>query len=210
VDESTIEYNPNPEEAKIRIRPEQELDETNLQASFKSGRTNVGVFAAIAYGKCTKLIMVHKRTPKERTSKTDRLGLNAVQYATEIREPHLVPFIESFDDSPDHLLLAADGAPWHKGVKNRKLREECGYGILPWPPNSPDLNPIENAWLILKSHLRRRWADSEQRPHSAEELFVEACEEWEKIPQQTIDKWIEGMPRRMKAVLDANGGHTKW
>jgi len=210
VDESTIEYNPNPIGEKIRIRPGHELDESNLQASFKSGRTNIGVYAAIAYGRRTELIMVRKRTPKERTSKTDRLGLNANQYANEIHEPHLIPFMETFPDTPDHLFLAADGAPWHKGAKNRKLREDCGYATLPWPPNSPDLNPIENAWLVLKSRLRSRWGDSTQRPHSAEELFIEACEEWEKIPQETIDNWIEGMPRRMKAVLDANGGHTKW
>jgi transposase len=210
VDESTIEYNPNPVGERIRIRPGHELDESNLQASFKSGRTNVGVYAAIAFGRRTNLIMIRKRTPAERTPNTDRLGLNANQYANEIHQPHLIPFMRGFPDTPDHLFLAADGAAWHKGAKNRKLCEDCGYSTLPWPPNSPDLNPIENAWLILKSRLRSRWRNSTQTPHSVEELFAEACEEWEKIPQKTIDNWIEGMPGRMQAVLDANGGHTKW
>ena len=63
--ESTIEYNPYPVGGRIRVRASEELEEKNLQASFKSGRTNVGIYAAIAYGRRTKLIMVRKRTPAE-------------------------------------------------------------------------------------------------------------------------------------------------
>ena len=70
---------------------------------------NVGIYATIAYGRQTKLIMVRKRTLAERVSVTDRLGLNAVQYGTEFHEPHLIPFLEPFDVSPDHLMLVADG-----------------------------------------------------------------------------------------------------
>ena len=43
-----------------------------------------------------------------------------------------------------------------------------------------------------------------------QELFEQAAAEWEKIPQETIDDLIRRMPERMQAVLDANGGHTKW
>ena len=209
VDGSTIEYDPYPVGGRIRIRVGEELEEKNLQASFKSGRTNVGIYAAIAYGRRTKLIMVRKRTPAERVSASDRLGLNAVQYATELHETHLIPFLESFDVSPDHLMLAADGARWHKGPENTKLREDSGYSLLPWPPNSPDLNPIKNLWAIVKCRLRKMWAETEQRPHSAQELFEQAAAEWEKIPQVTIDDLIRRIPERMQAVLDADGGHTK-
>ena len=130
VDESTIEYNPYPVGGRIRICAGEELEEKNLQASFKSGRINVGIYAAIAYGRRTKLIIVRKRTPAERVSATDRLGLNAVQYATELHEPHLIPFFETFDVSPDHLMLAADGASWHKRPENTKLRKDSGYSSL--------------------------------------------------------------------------------
>ena len=53
------------------------------------------------------------------------------------------------------------------------------------------------------------WAEAEQRPHSAQELFEQAAAEWEKIPQVTIDDLIRRIPERMQAVLDADGGHTK-
>jgi hypothetical protein len=41
-------------------------------------------------------------------------------------------------------------------------------------------------------------------------LFEAAKEEWDLIPQEKLDGWIDRMPERMQAVLDANGGHTKW
>ena len=126
----------------------------NLQASFKSGCTNVGIYTAIAYGQQTKRIMVHKCTPVDPVSASDRLRLNVVQHATELHEPHLIPFLESFDVSPGHLMLAADGARWHKGPGNTKLCKDSGYSLLPWPPNSPDLNPIENLWAIVKCRIR--------------------------------------------------------
>ena len=52
------------------------------------------------------------------------------------------------------------------------------------------------------------WAETEQRPHSAQELFEQAVVKWEKIPQETIGGLIKRMPERMQAVLDANGGYT--
>lgn len=181
-----------------------------MRPSFKSGRTSIGVFACISKGKRSDLLLIRKRSDKERTSSRDRLGLNAHQFATEIHQPFIIPFILAQDDTPDHIYLAADGATWHYGGENKKLREEVVYLQLPWPPNSPDLNPIENLWMLLKRQLRKRFSAIEQRPHSEAELFSAAQEVWAQIPQDVIDKLIDSMPERLQAVLDADGGHTKW
>ena len=154
--------------------------------------------------------MVRKRTAKERTTPQDRLGLNSHQYATEIHQPYIIPFILAQGKSPDHIYLAADGASWHSGGENKSLRDGIGYLQLPWPPNSPDLNPIENVWMLLKRRLRKRFSKVEQRPHSEADLFSAAQEEWALIPQEVIDKLIGSMPERLQAVLDADSGHTKW
>jgi len=210
VDEATIIYDPNPAGRKVRVRPGEELEEKNLKPSFKSGRTSIGVYAGIVKGGRTELILVRKRGEEERTGPRDRLGLNSHQYATEIHQPYLIPFIEGLDRPSNDIYLAADNAPWHAGVENRNLQADCGYQKLPWPPNSPDLNPIENTWALLKRALRKRFSRLERRPHSAAELFQAAKEEWDLIPQEKVDGWIERMPERLQAVLDANGSHTKW
>ena len=210
VDECTIEYDPCPAGKKVRVREGEELYEKNLKPSFKSGRTNVSVFACIAKGGRSQLMLIRKRTEKERTSPRDRLGLNSHQFAEELHKACIIPFILEQDDTPDHIYLATDGARWHFGAENKKLREECGYLQLPWPPNSPDLNPIENVWALLKRRLRKRFSNIPQRPHREAELFASAQEEWEQISQEVIDKLIDSMPVRLQAVLDADGGHTKW
>ena len=76
------------------------------------------------------------------------------------------------------------------------------YSLLSWPPNSPDLNSIENLWATVKRG-HRKMLETEQRPHIAQGLFEQAVLEWEKIPQETIDGSIKRMPGRIQAVLDA-------
>jgi transposase len=43
-----------------------------------------------------------------------------------------------------------------------------------WPPSSPDLNPIENAWALLKVRLRKRQQDHSKR-FNTEEEFLQAA-----------------------------------
>ena len=58
------------------------------------------------------------------------------------------------------VLVMEDGAPYHKGVASvrRKQYEKVGWiGWGPgfWPPNSPDLNPIENLWHLRSQMMSR-------------------------------------------------------
>ena len=75
-----------------------------------------------------------------------------------------------------------------------------------WPANSPDLNPIENLWHILRTNIKKRVP----RPMRKEDLAVALQEEWAKLDMVTVNKLIESMPRRLQAVIDAKGGSTKY
>jgi hypothetical protein len=78
--------------------------------------------------------------------------------------------------------------------------------VLDWPPQSPDLNPIEHLW----QHLKGRLSTYESEPSSISELWCRVESEWNKIPVQVCTELIESMPRRVDAVLKARGGHTKY
>jgi len=48
--------------------------------------------------------------------------------------------------------------------------------IMDWPSNSPDLNPIENLWAIVKRETERCM------PKNLNELERIMVEEWNAIP----------------------------
>jgi len=79
----------------------------------------------------TELILVSKRGEEERTGPRDRHGLNSHQYATEIHQPYLIPFIQGLDGPSNDIYLAADNTPWHAGVENPNLQADYSYQKLP-------------------------------------------------------------------------------
>src|SRR6185295_17044344 len=66
-----------------------------------------------------------------------------------------------------HAVLVCDGAGWHQPGK--RLRIPSNITLLPLPPYSPELNPMENIWDYLRGNkLSRRVGDSY-------EAIVAAC-----------------------------------
>ncbi len=79
-----------------------------------------------------------------------------------------------------------------------------GVGVLDWPTNSPELNPIENIWVIVKRKMRNK------RQKNADELKATFKETWASIPPQQCHKLITSMPRRIEAVIKEKGAPTKY
>ncbi len=59
------------------------------------------------------------------------------------------------------FIFQQDLAPAYTAKSTKKLLND-GVGVLDWPANSPDLNPIENIWGIVKRKMRNK------RPKNAE------------------------------------------
>ena len=76
--------------------------------------------------------------------------------------------------------------------------------VMEWPSMSPDLNPIEHLWGVLKRKVERHHVSN---IHQLRDVIME---EWKRIPGTTCAALVNSMPRRIKAVLDNNGAHTKY
>jgi len=75
-----------------------------------------------------------------------------------------------------------------------------------FPPHSPDVNPIESVWNILKGRIYER----KPRPTTYEAIYAAIQEEWDNLEPDDYAELILSMPSRVEAVLKANGGHTKY
>ncbi len=91
--------------------------------------------------------------------------------------------------------------------------ENHSVWVLEWPPRSPDLNPIEHCWNLLKKKLIELYprllmvGRSQINWTEFYEAIGAAC--W-AIPQAMIDTLINSMPRRIEAVYRARGWYTKY
>jgi hypothetical protein len=72
-----------------------------------------------------------------------------------------------------HAVLIWDGAGYHA---SRDLVVPANLTLLPLPPYSPELNPVENLWHYLRSH---HWSNRVYRDYEA--LLHTATESWRAV-----------------------------
>ena len=85
--------------------------------------------------------------------------------------------------------------------------------VIIWPPYSPDLNPIENLWALMKAEIYREHPELEHAPDTEETLerLIDAAKQaWHAIDQAVLDRLASTMPNRVAAVLEAEGWYTKY
>ncbi len=128
--------------------------------------------------------------------------VNAAIYQ-EILEHFMLPSADKLYGDAD-FIFQQDLAPAHTAKGTKSWFNDHFVTVLDWPANSPDLNPIENLWGIVKRKMR------DTRPNNADELKATVKETWASIPPQQCHKLITSMPRRIEAVIKAKGAPTKY
>lgn len=130
--------------------------------------------------------------------------INANRYIQEILEPKLLASASQLFGSRD-FIFQQDGAPCHTAKLCKKWFADKNIKVLPWPGNSPDLNPIENLWSRLKRVVASR------RPGNKQVLIESIINSWfHIIEKENLQKLVDSMPRRCQAVIDAKGFPTRY
>ena len=101
-------------------------------------------------------------------------------------------------------IFQQDNDPKHTARSIRTYLENYEVPTLPWPSQSPDLNPIENLWSILDLKVKDR------KPSNEDALFEVLKEAWQNLEPELLTKLADSMPERIEAVIAANGYPTKY
>ena len=97
-----------------------------------------------------------------------------------------------------------DCDPKHTSKAAKEWFTTNNVKVLEWPPQSPDLNPLENLWRQLKLKI------SGQNPKNRNELWMMLQEAWYSIPVEVCRKLVDSMPSRCTEVLKNKGYATKY
>ena len=126
--------------------------------------------------------------------------MNTKEYLDTL-EAHMLPWYQGRSNTK----FLQDGAPCHKSKKSMTWLAENGVSVMDWPGNSPDLNPIENMWNLMKRRLE------EKQVTSVEMLKEEIINIWiTEVSHEYCEKLARSMPRRLAKVVENQGGHTKY
>ena len=98
-----------------------------------------------------------------------------------------------------------DNAPCHKARKTMQLLASHHAKVLPWPANSPDLNPIENLWGWLQKRVYEHGNFS-----NTKDLFKALQKEWAGVPASLLDTLYSSMDVRMDLVRAKRGFPTRY
>jgi transposase len=126
-------------------------------------------------------------------------SVTGITYAKIIND-YVVPTLHEYFPNGNGIFQE-DNAPPHRSKVAKAACEDAEIIKLNWPAQSPDLNPIENIWAEMKMMVRRRTPP----PPNVKVLERYVKDAWNDLPPEYYKKLINSMPRRIEAVIKANG-----
>ena len=110
-------------------------------------------------------------------------------------------------------IFMHDNAPTHTAYVVRDALEEMEIEVMVWPPHSPDLNPIENLWALLKAEIYKIRPDLMHMKNNDEtkRILVETAQiAWQNIDMRHLEHLSETMPNRVQAIIESEGWYTPY
>ena len=191
-DEASVWLRCRDRRLKVWIRSNQQVPKAFVFPAVAGGGGRLLMWAAIWTDGRTSLHVMNN------TMNSDRYK--------QVLSAHVPRMILQLGEPQRHWFFMDDNAPCHRSKDVQQHKELLRLRCIEWPARSPDLNPIESVWSLLKKNVRRRLHPK----CDLQDLAAALRAEWEAIPMETVNNLIASMTRRVGEVLRAEGANTRY
>lgn len=133
--------------------------------------------------------------------------INGAYYRDVLLSEHLLPAIKELSAN-DFFIFQQDSAPAHRARETVELlkRETPDFiSPLQWPPNSPDLNPVDyKIWSVMQERVYKT------RIRDVAHLRERLVEEWAAFDNGIVERAVQQWRSRLRACIKAEGGHFEY
>lgn len=173
-------------------RSKKHLKKTAIKETLKYGGGSIMIWGCITRDGPGELI------------KIDGI-MNADKYI-KILEKGLFDTVPAEGFKGGHWKFQHDNDPKHTAGDTKTWLAKCHVETIQWPPQSPDMNPIEHVWQEVKRLLEQY----DTRPRNKDELWERVKTVWKNLDVSYIQSLYQSMEKRVKTLGEVKGGHTKW
>jgi hypothetical protein len=134
-------------------------------------------------------------------------SVNSTLYDT-----HVLSLIERYREQYPSSIFMQDNAPSHRSLETRTNLLKRHIHRIPWPRYSPDLNLIEHVWNWMKNWIEQHYWGAIY--HASKFILAQLrqiiLEAWDAVPDSFIENLYNSWWERCQAVINANGGPTRY
>jgi hypothetical protein len=211
LDESSIWVGVNPRRQWVIRPPGKRLNRKYVKKTFKDAQVKVMVWACFTGDRLGPLVVC------------DEGGVGADEYE-DILYDGLFSLIDDILQLPESdtiqvadentFLFMQDNARCHKAECILEFLRENHVPVMEWPPQSPDLNPLENLWVEFKDRFHKRFIELFNHPSKSLEARYRyegvLQEVWYSQGMEMVESIVASMPKRCQLVIEAKGGWIKY
>jgi transposase len=183
-DETTVRQAPKGKDVFVHVHQSTKSEDLQVNSQLHSGGFSVmfwGCFSKMGLG---PLVVLDGSMTAEKY-----IGL---------LEDVLLPELEA---AGGPMVFMQDNAPCHKAKVVMDFFNNHQVDVMEWPAQSPDMNPIENLWAIIKARRQKKYG----YPKTKNDLIDQIFDIWDSIDQELVGKLADSANKRVSEVLRLNG-----